>query len=92
MCVCDCVCVCVCASVPSAATLKSAFVHAAFCSEVISKTSILLQKLQCEVCKMRIIIMYIYHVLINALSAHMIHINLNMIFCTHIEHCPTKTT
>ena len=27
-----------------------------------------------------IIIMYIYHALINALSAHMIHINLNMIF------------
>ena len=30
-----------------------------------------------------IIIMYIYHVLINALSTHMIHINLNMIFYTH---------
>ena len=30
-----------------------------------------------------IIIMYIYHSLINALSAHMIHINLNMIFYTH---------
>ena len=27
-----------------------------------------------------IIIMYIYHALINALSVHMIHINLNMIF------------
>ena len=27
-----------------------------------------------------IITMYIYHALINALSAHMIHINLNMIF------------
>ena len=26
------------------------------------------------------IIMYIYHVLINALSTHMIHINLNMIY------------
>ena len=26
--------------------------------------------------------MYIYHALINALSAHMIHINLNMIFYT----------
>ena len=35
-----------------------------------------------------IIIMYIYHVLINAL----IHINLNMIFYTHIEHSPTKIT
>ena len=31
------------------------------------------------------------HVLINALSAHMIHINLNMIFYTHVEHSPTKT-
>ena len=38
-----------------------------------------------------IIIMYIYHALINALSAHMIHINLNMIFCTHVKHSPTKT-
>ena len=35
--------------------------------------------------------MYIYHALINALSAHMIHINLNMIFCTHAEDSPTKT-
>ena len=34
---------------------------------------------------------YIYHVLINALSAYMIHINLNMIFYTHVEHSPTKT-
>ena len=38
-----------------------------------------------------IIIMYIYHALINALSAHMIHINLNMIFYTHVNHSPTKT-
>ena len=29
--------------------------------------------------------MYIYHALINALSAHIIHINLNMIFYTHID-------
>ena len=35
--------------------------------------------------------MYIYHALINALSARMIHINLNMIFYTHVEHSPTKT-
>ena len=28
--------------------------------------------------------MYIYHALINALSAHMIHINLNIIFYTHV--------
>ena len=35
--------------------------------------------------------MYIYHALINALSAHMIHINLNMIFYTHVEHSATKT-
>ena len=38
-----------------------------------------------------IIIMYIYHALIFALSAHMIHINLNIIFYTHVEHSPTKT-
>ena len=38
-----------------------------------------------------IIIMNIYHALINALSAHMIHINLNMISYTHVEHSPTKT-
>ena len=37
------------------------------------------------------IVMYIYHALINALSALMIHINLNMIFYTHVEHSPTKT-
>ena len=36
-------------------------------------------------------IMYIYHALINALSTHMIHTDLNMIFYTHIEHSPTKT-
>ena len=35
--------------------------------------------------------MYIYHALINALSAHMIRINLNMIFYTHVEHTLTKT-
>ena len=35
--------------------------------------------------------MYIYHALINALIAHMIHINLNIIFHTHVEHSPTKT-
>ena len=41
-------------------------------------------------CLQMIIIMYIYHVLINALSTHMIHINLNMIFCTHVECSPIK--
>ena len=36
--------------------------------------------------------MYIYHALINALSAHMIqYINLNTIFYTHVDHSPTKT-
>ena len=30
--------------------------------------------------------MYIYHALINALSAHMVHINLNTIVYTHAEH------
>ena len=31
-----------------------------------------------------------YHALINALSAHIIHVNLNMIFYTYIEHNPSK--
>ena len=35
--------------------------------------------------------MYIYHALINALSAPMIQINLYMIFYTHVEHSPPKT-
>ena len=35
-------------------------------------------------------IMYIYHAFINTLSAHMIHINLNLIFYTHVEHSPTN--
>ena len=34
--------------------------------------------------------MYIYHALINALSAHMIYINLNIIFYTHVEHSPNN--
>ena len=34
--------------------------------------------------------MYIYCALINALSAHMIHINLNMILYKHAEHSPVK--
>ena len=38
-----------------------------------------------------IIIMCIYHAFINALSTHMIHININMIFYTHVEYSPTKT-
>ena len=36
-------------------------------------------------------VMYGYHVLINALSTHMIHIDLNMLFYTHVKHSPTKT-
>ena len=35
--------------------------------------------------------MYIYQALINALSAHIIHNNLNTILYTHVEHSPTKT-
>ena len=38
-----------------------------------------------------IIIMDTYHALINAPSAHKIHINLNTIFYTNVEHSPTKT-
>ena len=39
-----------------------------------------------------IIIMYIYHAFINALSAHLIHINLNTIFYTYVEHLPKQFT
>ena len=35
--------------------------------------------------------MYIYHALFNALSTHIIHINLKIILFTHAEHSPTKT-
>ena len=38
-----------------------------------------------------IIIMYIYHALINTLSTHMTHVNLNTTFYTHMEHSSTKT-
>ena len=39
-----------------------------------------------------ITIIYIYQALINALSTHnhIIHINLNIIFYTRVEHSPTK--
>ena len=36
------------------------------------------------------IIIYICHALINALSAHMTHINLNTMFYTHVEDKPSK--
>ena len=36
-------------------------------------------------------IMYIHHALIHALSDHIIHINLTIIFYIHVEHSPTKT-
>ena len=39
-----------------------------------------------------LLIMYIYHALINALSTHMVHINLNMIFYWYIEHNSTQAT
>ena len=41
--------------------------------------------------KLRILNMYIYHVLISALSTHMLHINLNTIFCVHVEQSPTNS-
>ena len=34
-------------------------------------------------------IMYIYHVLIDTLNTHMIRINLNTVFYTHVEQSPT---
>ena len=36
------------------------------------------------------IIMYTYRALINALSVHAIHINLNKIFYSHVTHSPIK--
>ena len=36
--------------------------------------------------------MDIYHALISALSAHMIHVDLNTIFYTHVEHLPKQFT
>ena len=35
--------------------------------------------------------MYIYDVLIDTLSTHIIHINLNAILCTYVEDSPSKT-
>ena len=35
--------------------------------------------------------MYLYHALINALTAHTVHIPLNTIFYIHVEHSPTRT-
>ena len=46
---------------------------------------------QCGLRILIIIMMYIYHALINTLSTHVIHINLNIIFYTHVEHSLTKT-
>ena len=36
--------------------------------------------------------MYAYHALINALGAHVIHLNLTAIFYIHVERSPTKTS
>ena len=55
------------------------------------KSHCFLERRPCDTRDQMIIIMYIYHALINALSAHMIHSNLNMIFYTHVEHSPTET-
>ena len=45
-----------------------------------------------ELMQNEIIIMYIYHALINTLSAHMIHINLNTTLYTRVEHLPKQFT
>ena len=37
-----------------------------------------------------IIITYIYHALMNALSSHIINIRLNLILYTHLDHSPIK--
>ena len=68
--------------------------HLAIVNVCVSKNNIRLIKIIIIIIiiiTMIIIIMYSYHALINALSAHMIHINLNMIFYIHVEHSPTKT-
>ena len=39
-----------------------------------------------------LIIMYSYHAFSNARSTHMIHINLNIILYTHVEHLPKQFT
>ena len=41
--------------------------------------------------KRQFIIIIVIIIIINALNAHMIHINLNKIFYTHLEHSPTET-
>ena len=38
-----------------------------------------------------VVITYVYHALVNTLSAPVICINISMIFYTHAEHSPTKT-
>ena len=48
-------------------------------------------KFKCSQILLIMIIMYIYHALISALSTHTTHINLNSIIYTHVEHSPTKT-
>ena len=45
-----------------------------------------------EMIMMIIIIIVIYNTLIDALSVHMIHINLNAIFHRHVEHSPANAT
>ena len=37
-----------------------------------------------------VILMYIHQSLINALSAHVIHVNLNTMFYAHVEQSPTN--
>ena len=44
-----------------------------------------------ELCLLLLLLMYIYHALINALSAHVIHIKLNTIFYIRVEDSPSET-
>ena len=89
--VCVCTCVCVCFQIPSgppacglpAGTWEEQPPALLVPGPVLTFLSICLGWI--------IIIVYIYHALINTPTAHMIHINLNMIFYTHVEHSP-KTT
>ena len=76
-----CVCVCVCVE-------GGGVEHLCACMNVCKRERLL--HFFCFASLCTLIIMYIYHTFINALSAHMIHINLNMIFYTHVGHSPTQ--
>ena len=64
------------------------------CAQTEVKTHLRKQQQKTVTCHkcitVQVIIMYIYHALTDILSAHMVHINLNRIFCTYTEQSPTN--